>query len=60
LRLCEAEGDVALNRAEPDRDRPVCKVARAQSVLGFKAKTSLETGLQAEIDWLRHLQVKPA
>ena len=60
LRLCGADGDVALNQAEPDRDRPVCNVARAQSVLGFKAKTSLESGLQAEIDWLRRLEVKPA
>jgi UDP-glucose 4-epimerase len=60
LRLCEADGDVTLNHSEPDRDRPVCKVGRAESVLGFKARTSLEAGLQAEIDWLRRLQVKPA
>jgi UDP-glucose 4-epimerase len=58
MRLCAAEGDVELNRAEPDSDRPVCNVARAESVLGFKARTSLETGLKAEIDWLRGLQLR--
>jgi len=58
MRLCAMEGDVELNRAEPDSDRPVCNVARAQSVLGFKATTSLETGLQAEIDWLRTQQLR--
>jgi nucleoside-diphosphate-sugar epimerase len=58
MRLCAVEGDVELDRAEPDRDRPVCNVARAESVLGFKATTSLETGLQAEIDWLRNLQLR--
>jgi nucleoside-diphosphate-sugar epimerase len=58
MRLCAAEGDVELNRAEPDSDRPVCNVARAESVLGFKARTSLETGLKAEIDWLRSLQLR--
>jgi nucleoside-diphosphate-sugar epimerase len=58
MRLCAAEGDVELNRAEPDSDRPVCNIARAQSVLGFKATTSLETGLQAEIDWLRSRQLR--
>jgi len=58
MRLCAMEGDVKLNRAEPDGDRPICNVARAQSVLEFKARTSLETGLQAEIDWLRNLQLR--
>jgi len=58
MRLCAADGDVELNRAKPDSDRPVCNVARAQSVLGFKATTSLETGLQAEIDWLRTQQLR--
>jgi nucleoside-diphosphate-sugar epimerase len=58
MRLCAMEGDVELNRAEPDSDRPVCNVARAESVLGFKATTSLETGLQAEIDWLRTQQLR--
>lgn len=58
MRLCAAEGDAELNYSEPDSDRPVCNVARAQSVLGFKATTSLETGLQAEIDWLRSQQLR--
>jgi nucleoside-diphosphate-sugar epimerase len=58
MRLCAMEGDVELNRGEPDSDRPVCNVARAESVLGFKATTSLETGLQAEIDWLRTQQLR--
>jgi nucleoside-diphosphate-sugar epimerase len=57
MRLCAVEGDVVCNRAEPDRDRPVCNVARAEAVLGFKAKTPLEVGLQAEINWLRGLQL---
>ena len=58
MRLCGAEGDVVLNGAEPDADRPICNVARARSVLGFKATTPLETGLQAEIDWLRNQQLR--
>jgi len=58
MRLCAAEGDVELNGAEPDADRPICNVARAKSVLGFKATTPLETGLQAEIDWLRNQQLR--
>jgi nucleoside-diphosphate-sugar epimerase len=58
MRLGAMEGDVELNRAEADSDRPICNVARAQSVFGFKAKTSLEAGLQAEIDWLRNLQLR--
>jgi nucleoside-diphosphate-sugar epimerase len=53
MRLCGMEGDVVCSRAEPDRDRPVCNVTRAETILGFKARTSLEVGLQAEINWFR-------
>jgi nucleoside-diphosphate-sugar epimerase len=53
MRLCGMEGDVVCTRAEPDRDRPVCNVTRAETILGFKARTSLEVGLQAEINWFR-------
>ena len=57
MRLCAADGDVELNRGVPDRDRPVCNITRAETVLGFRAKTPLEAGLQAEIDWLRNVQL---
>jgi nucleoside-diphosphate-sugar epimerase len=57
MRLCAADGDVELDHTASDRDRPVCNVSRAESVLGFKARTPLETGLQAEIDWLRNVQL---
>ena len=57
MRLCAADGDAQLNHAAPDRDRPVCNVTRAEKVLGFKAMTPLEAGLQAEIDWLRNVQL---
>jgi len=57
MTLCAAEGDIELNRAALDRDRPVCDVTRAETVLGFKARTPLEAGLKAEIDWLRSVQL---
>lgn len=52
IRLCQADCDIAEDLAEPDRGGPVCDVSRAESVLGFKAATPLEVGLQHEIDWL--------
>ncbi|HKB33794.1 MAG TPA: NAD(P)-dependent oxidoreductase [Candidatus Dormibacteraeota bacterium] len=58
MRLCGVDGDVVCNPAELDRDRPVCNVTRAKTVLGFKARTSLEVGLQAEIKWLRAMQLR--
>jgi UDP-glucose 4-epimerase len=53
IRLCEADCEVAEDFGEPDRGGPVCDVSRAETVLGFKATTELETGLHAEINWLR-------
>jgi UDP-glucose 4-epimerase len=58
MRLCDVEGDVELDHSALDRDRPVCNVTRAATVLGFKATTPLEAGLQAEIDWLRSVQLR--
>ena len=60
IRICEAPGDVAENPAQPDRGGPVCNVTRALMVLGFKAATSLEAGLRAEIEWLRGRQLRMA
>jgi nucleoside-diphosphate-sugar epimerase len=58
IRLCGAPGDVALDLAAADRGGPVCDVARAEAVLGFRPTTGLETGLMAEIEWLRELQLR--
>jgi UDP-glucose 4-epimerase len=60
IRICGAHGDVAENRSQPDRGGPVCNVGRALAVLGFKAATSLESGLRAEIDWWRRWQLQTA
>jgi UDP-glucose 4-epimerase len=53
IRLCQADCDIAEDLAEPDRGGPVCDVSRADEILGFRATTPLEVGLQHEIDWLR-------
>jgi UDP-glucose 4-epimerase len=53
IRLCEADSSIAEDLAESDRGGPVCDVSWAASVLGFKATTALEAGLQQEIGWLR-------
>lgn len=55
IRLLNASCGVEENPNARDRGGPICSVSLAQEVLGFRAATSLEEGLRAEIDWFREL-----
>jgi nucleoside-diphosphate-sugar epimerase len=55
IRLLSASCGVEENHNARDRGGPVCSVSLAEEVLGFRAATSLEEGLRAEIEWFRDL-----
>ena len=58
IRLCDRDLDVSENLAAVEHGGLVCDVSRAETALGFKASTSLEAGLRAEIDWMRAPQLR--
>jgi nucleoside-diphosphate-sugar epimerase len=53
VRLAGARRGPTCDYSQPDRARPICDCSRAEARLGFRAQTAIETGLQAEIDWMR-------
>jgi len=54
-RLTEFTGELRWDPSKPDgQPRRRLDVSRAKALLGFEAKTDLETGLRATIDWFRH------
>jgi UDP-glucose 4-epimerase len=53
ITLCQARVPVAADPARAERPGAICRVARAAAELGFRARTSLEAGLQEEIAWMR-------
>lgn len=54
-RLCEYEGNIAWDVDKPDgQPRRCLDVSRAAEMLGWRAATSLEEGLDRTIQWYRH------
>jgi UDP-glucose 4-epimerase len=53
IMLCQARVPVDSDPGRAERPGAICRVARAAAELGFRARTSLEAGLQDEIAWMR-------
>ncbi len=59
-RLCGFEGRIAWDTAQPNgQPRRCLDTTRAESYFGFKARTSLEQGLQGTIDWYKENRARP-
>lgn len=55
-RLTGFQGEVVWDRAKPDgQPRRALDTSRAESLFGFRARTSFEDGLRRTIDWYRHV-----
>ena len=59
-RLCGFGGRIAWDTAQPNgQPRRCLDTTRAESYFGFKARTSLEKGLQKTIDWYKENRPRP-
>lgn len=59
-RLSGFEGRIVWDTAKPNgQPRRCLDTTRAESYFGFKARTSLEQGLQKTIDWYRENRLQP-